>query len=378
MSKQDLPFHLLSMLKEREQKGLLRRLKTGSPPIDFCSNDYLGFSITGSLQNKIGEHAATSPKTGSTGSRLISGNSTEAEELEKKIATFHHSESALLYNSGYDANLGVFSCIPQKNDVILYDEFIHASIHDGLRLSYANRYKFKHNDVTELKELIARSKETAYNIFIAVESVYSMDGDCAPLAELAAIARANKNIYLIVDEAHAIGVFGEKGRGLCSEIGIEKDCFARIYTYGKAMGCHGAAVVGSKDLTDYLINFSRPFIYTTALPLHSVKAIDSAYDLLIEGEEQGKLKENILYFNEKAKHLAIVEKSVSAIQCLHAGSNSKAEAYERSLAEHGIYSKAIKSPTVREGTERLRLCIHAFNTKSEIDQLIKALNSLQA
>ncbi|HRH12612.1 MAG TPA: 8-amino-7-oxononanoate synthase, partial [Bacteroidia bacterium] len=125
-------------------------------------------------------------------------------------------------------------------------------------------------------------------------------------------------------------------------------------------------------------NFSRPFIYTTALPLHSVKAIDSAYDLLIEGEEQGKLKENILYFNEKAKHLAIVEKSVSAIQCLHAGSNSKAEAYERSLAEHGIYSKAIKSPTVREGTERLRLCIHAFNTKSEIDQLIKALNSLQA
>lgn len=378
MSKQDLPFHLLSMLKEREQKGLLRKLKISSLPIDFCSNDYLGFSISGKLKEKTAQHSSSSLKTGSTGSRLISGNSTEAEELEKKIAAFHHSENALLFNSGYDANLGVFSSIPQKNDVILYDEFIHASIHDGLRLSYANRYKFKHNDVAELKELIARSKETAYNIFIAVESVYSMDGDCAPLIELAAIARSNKNIYLIVDEAHAIGVFGKEGRGLCNELGVEKDCFARIYTYGKAMGCHGAAVVGSKDLVDYLINFSRPFIYTTAMPLHSVQAIHSAYDLLSEGKEQEKLKENILYFNEKAKQLAIVEKSISAIQCLHAGSNSKAEAYEKVLAQNGIYSKAIKSPTVREGTERLRLCIHAFNTKSEIDQLIKALNSLQA
>ncbi|MBK9283544.1 MAG: pyridoxal phosphate-dependent aminotransferase family protein [Sphingobacteriaceae bacterium] len=370
--RKDLPFHLMSMLSEREHKGLLRELKTDFPPIDFCSNDYLGFSVTGKLKNALVQYPDQDIKSGSTGSRLISGNSLFAEKLEAKIAAYHQSEAALIFNSGYDANLALFSSVPQKNDVVLYDELIHASIHDGIRLSYANRYKFKHNDVQEVKELILRNKDTAYNIFIAVESVYSMDGDLAPIKELIELSNLFKNVYLIVDEAHAIGVFGEQGRGLCAEPVIANQCFARLYTYGKAMGCHGAAIVCNQDLKKYLINFARSFIYTTALPAHSLRTIDVAYNLISSNKDQVKLQENINYFNSISADLFVI-KNQSAIRCLITGSNKKAEQLETKLATEGIYTKAIKSPTVKEGTERLRICIHSFNTKEEMDKLVSVL-----
>jgi 8-amino-7-oxononanoate synthase len=375
MSLSQLPEHLLKSLQERDQKGLLRKLKKEFPSIDFCSNDYLGFSKCGLLAAALQGSQSQSTQSGSTGSRLISGNSELTEAAEKHIALFHHAESALIYNSGYDANVGLFSCIPQKNDLVLFDELIHASIYDGIRLSNAAYYKFKHNNLESLQELINRHKASYTNIYIAVESVYSMDGDTAPLLEIVEICKASQRVYLIVDEAHAIGVFGKQGRGLCNALNIEKKVFARVYTYGKALGCHGATVVGSALLREYLVNFSRSFIYTTALPPHSIEAILCAYKLLIETNEQEKLQENIAYFYSKAGSIDGLIKSQSAIHSLVVGRNVRADELEALLAENNIHAKAIKSPTVREGTERVRFSLHTFNTREEIDLLIKLLKA---
>ena len=292
MSDKNIPSHLFKALIEREQKGMLRKLTTNYPVVDFCSNDYLGFSKLGLLSKKL-ETSKQETIYGSTGSRLISGNSLFIEDAEKQIALFHHAESALIFNSGYDANLGLLSSIPQKEDLILFDELVHASIHDGMRLGLAKNYKFKHNDVESLKDLVQRHQKNFKNIYVVVESVYSMDGDTAPLIEIADFIKPFENIFLIVDEAHAIGVFGNQGRGLCNALGIEKKCFARVYTYGKAMGCHGAVIVGSEVLRKYLVNFSRSFIYTTALSNHSISAILNAYQLLIETDQKDVLQNNI-------------------------------------------------------------------------------------
>jgi len=404
MHENRFPEHLLKALKEREKNGLLRTLKLNSPAIDFCSNDYLGFSKLGllkRLENQQGMTRLNPPSGGSlatgnkeqrssssaqlasnseqmfgsTGSRLITGNSELIEEAEKQIALFHHSESALIFNSGYDANVGLFSSVPQKNDLVLFDEYIHASIYDGIRLSHATHYKFKHNDLNSLSDLVNRHKANHANIFIAVESVYSMDGDTAPLREIAELYKTNNNIFLIVDEAHAIGVFGKQGRGLCSALNLEKKCFARVYTYGKAMGCHGAAVAGSEMLRKYLLNFSRPFIYTTALPAHSIEAVLNAYKLLIETNQQEILRENISYFFTKASSLNNLIKSQSAIQSLLVDNLKRAEELEKLLAANNIHAKAIKSPTVKAGFERIRICLHAYNSREEIDTLINILKS---
>lgn len=259
------PSNIQKLLNQRIENNSLRSLKNIFPTIDFCSNDYLGFT-----KINTSELTVNSLKSGSTGSRLISGNSIEIELVEKKIAKFHNAQAALIFNSGYDANLGLLSSVPQKNDLILIDELCHASIYDGIRLSNAKHFKFKHNDAIYLNELIQRHLDNFENIFIVVESVYSMDGDTAPLLEFVHLKNKLKNVFLIVDEAHALGVFGKKGKGLCNKLKIENDCFARIYTYGKAMGAHGATIVGNNDLRNFLINFCRPFIYTTALPSTSI------------------------------------------------------------------------------------------------------------
>ena len=374
MSDKNIPGHLFNSLNERQQKGTLRKLTTHFPSIDFCSNDYLGFSKLGLLSKKL-ETLNVKQETiyGSTGSRLISGNSIFIEEAEKQITLFHHAESALLFNSGYDANLGFFSSVPQKEDLVLYDELIHASVHDGIKLGRAKHFKFAHNNIAALNDLIQRHQEFQ-NIYIIVESVYSMDGDNAPLVEIIELIKDFETIFLIVDEAHAIGVFGNQGRGLCNELGIEDKCFARIYTYGKAMGCHGAAIVGSNVLRNYLINFARSFIYTTALPNHCIHAILGAYQLLIETHQQQILQNNISYFYKSSSGIKHKIESHSAIQSIVAGNNEMADELEKKLVEKNIYAKAIKSPTVKPGTERVRFCIHAFNTKEEIDLLIQILS----
>ncbi|MES2515273.1 MAG: pyridoxal phosphate-dependent aminotransferase family protein [Bacteroidota bacterium] len=369
--KKVFPSSLQKLLDQRLEKKMLRSLKTVFPHIDFSGNDYLGFSTKGYLFNEL-KTLQPSTKTGSTGSRLISGNSILFQEIENEIADFHEAESALIFNSGYDANVGLLSSVPQKGDLILSDELIHASLIDGIRLSFATHYKFKHNDVVSLIELITRHKESFNEIYVVVESIYSMDGDNAPLVELASICKQYE-LHLIVDEAHGVGVFGEKGKGLCQELNIQDHCFARIYTYGKAMGCHGASIAGSEELKHYLINFSRSFIYTTAMPEHSLLSIKAAYQLLPKTPEIEKLRNNIIYFNSRTKSDKSFIKSNSSLHCKLISGNTQVQHLEDRLAGADIFVKAIKSPTVKEGQERIRICLHSFNTTAEIDALFELL-----
>jgi 8-amino-7-oxononanoate synthase len=375
-----IPENIKALLQKRLSEGNLRKLEVNHPPIDFCSNDYLGYSKINLEEGDDANDKSGNGKSnlsGSTGSRLISGNSLQTEVLETEIAAFHSAEAALLFNSGYDANLGLLSSIAQKNDLIIYDELCHASLYDGMRLSFAKHYKFKHNQVENLKELLDRHHAGYLSVFVVVESIYSMDGDSAPLRQIAELCKAYDNCFLIVDEAHAIGVFGKDGRGLCNELSIEKDCFARIYTYGKALGAHGACVVGNKSLREYLINFARSFIYTTALPSHSVHAIRVGYQYLKVNKNRNQLSNIIDYFLESKKGINGFIESKSAIHSLVIGNKQVVDDFEKTLAEHKIYSKAIKSPTVKSGTERVRICLHAFNTKEEIDLLLSVIRENQ-
>lgn len=378
---------LSQALTDRKGDHSLRTLSKNNGLIDFCSNDYLGFSRSEILREKIRQLECEyfDAKIGSTGSRLISGNTDFCEELEGRIAKFHRAEAGLIFNSGYDANLGIFSSLPQRNDTIVYDQLVHASIRDGIRLSHARAFSFKHND---LEDLGRKLKAANGNVFVAAESIYSMDGDCAPLLEMSELCR-QYGANLIVDEAHATGVFGEKGEGKVVELGLEKRIFARLHTFGKALGCHGAIVLGSEKLRSYLINFARSFIYTTALPFHSLMTISCAYDLLESqpeadaptaqsDKERTKLKNNISYFKSKITSNVsrrMIE-SESAIQCIVIPGNESVKSVARNLQEAGYDVRPILHPTVPTGSERLRICLHAFNTEEEISCLITALKGV--
>lgn len=354
--------NLQKSLDKRASEDSLRKLKISEGMVDFCSNDYLGFA-----RKEWGDVEQSA--AGSGGSRLISGTHTEHVKFELWLAEFHNVESALVFNSGYDANLGFFSTVPKKGDTVIYDQLCHASIRDGLRLGLARSFSFKHNDVEDLKLKI---QGASGNVFVVVESVYSMDGDMAPLVEIAEVSKG-AGAYLVVDEAHATGIFGENGEGLCEELKVK--AFARVHTFGKAMGSHGAVVLGPKVLTEYLVNFCRPFIYTTALPPSSVAAAHNAFLALAESKEREKLKSNIEEFKSKFSYPGLIE-SRSAIQCVVIGGNTKCKSVARELQMAGMDVRPILHPTVAEGTERIRMCLHSFNTVEEISQLCEKLNQV--
>jgi len=348
-------------LSERQEKGTMRSLSSFDGYVDFFSNDYLGI---GKAQKNFNSFA------GSTGSRLLSGNSKEHEQAESEIANFFGSESALHFNAGYDANLGIFSAIPQKGDTILYDELIHASTRDGIRLSWANSYSFRHNDLEHLRKRLQQSQGAVY---IAVEALYSMDGDCVPLVDLIALAK-EFGAYIIMDEAHSGGVFGPEGRGYVSEFGLEDAIFIRLMTFGKAYGSHGAIVLCSQDVRNYLINFCRPFIYSTALPSYVLKYNASVVKSVEIEKRKKTLQEKIAYFRENIGVELISDES-SPIQIVEYGDIAKTKSVSEKLQKKGIAVKPIFSPAVQEGKERIRICIHAYNTKQEIDVLIKELQT---
>jgi 8-amino-7-oxononanoate synthase len=356
-----------SKLQERTIAGNLRTLKTQRAQVDFFSNDYLGI-VTNDLL------AIDNKRTGATGSRLLSGNSIEAEQLEDKIAAFHNAEAALLFNSGYDANIGLLSSIAHRHSTILYDELCHASIIDGIKLSQSPRqYKFKHNDLTELEKKL-KQFSSQREMLVAVESVYSMDGDICPLKEIIALAELY-NASIIVDEAHATGVFG---KGIVSQLRVEDKVFARVHTFGKALGCHGAVIVGSNKLKQFLINFARPFIYTTALSAYSIEAINKAYDHISQPGFSNKDLHNLIsYFRDKIVIAgnANWKDSISPIQVLILGSNEQAQKAAAALQNAGLQINPILHPTVAKGEERLRICLHSFNTKEQVDLIFETLKT---
>ena len=374
----NLPQNLSEKLKIRKQNNALRQLPNATSLTDFASNDYLGWSQSELIFDETHQLLLDRniKNNGATGSRLLSGNHQLYTETEDFIARFHQSESALIFNSGYDANVGFFSSVPQRGDLILYDELCHASIRDGIQLSKAKAYKFNHNDFEDLEQLIQRNPNTT--LYIVTETVFSMDGDCPNLEELVSVS--NKyNCYLVVDEAHALGVFGEQGEGLVQMLGLQDEIFARIMTFGKGLGCHGAAIIGSLELKSYLVNFARSFIYTTGLSPHSVAAILVGYEHLEKDLFPIlKLRENIVFFNQHKNMLSLKPlfvRSKSAIQSAIIPGNEKVKSIANQLHQKGFDVKAILSPTVPEGQERLRFCIHSYNSTEEISEVLTLLST---
>ncbi len=368
--------HFSQMLEKRKAQDALRQLTIREGFIDLCSNDYLGFAGSAQLREMIKNEydRIANNRNGSGGSRLLAGNLEYAETLEQKIAIFHGAEAGLIYNSGYDANVGLFSSIAQKGDTIIYDELIHASMHDGIKLSGASAFMFKHNDLEHLKQRLAIAEGIVY---VAVESIYSMDGDTAPLKQIVELCE-QYNAHLIVDEAHATGITPNGGKGMVLLLGLEDKIFARIHTFGKALGVHGAIILGHRQLRDFLINFSRSFIYTTALPLHSLVAINCSYELLKKSQSTiNKLRDLINYYNELiAEHSGIDRiQSESSIQCIIVPGNSNVKRLANTFLSENFDLRPILSPTVPKGKERLRVCLHAFNSKEQVDKFIKVLKT---
>lgn len=364
---------LQKKLVERKAINAFRVLKVSSQSVDFCSNDYLGIA-----KNNLLKINASNTGHGSTGSRLLSGNYRLIEESENFITNCHNAASGLIFNSGYDANIGLLSCVPQKEDVILYDELIHASARDGMRLSFATAYRFNHNNVGDLKTKLQQLRSSAKEIFVVTESVFSMDGDIAPL-ELINAACEDFEAHLIVDEAHATGVIGPHGFGLVQQLKLENKCFARLHTFGKACGAHGAIILGSEDLKEYLINFSKAFIYSTALPPSSIEAIMSSYQIFpILDNERAHLKNLIQYFKTCLKkdsgneRLKILD-SDTAIQGVIIPGNENVKALALQLQNNNLDVRPILYPSVPKLSERLRIVLHSFNSEQEITALCSAL-----
>lgn len=368
------PKKLQHKITQRVTLNSLRSLGKENLRIDFSSNDYLGFAKSEVIFNRTHQFLVdnNSKINGATGSRLLSGNHKLYTTVEKQLAKLHNSETSLIFNSGYDANIGFFSSVPQRGDIILYDELIHASIRDGIQLSNAKSFKFKHNDTKDLEEKILRfTQNNDSEIYIVTESVFSMDGDSPDLTAMSQIIKKHTNVHFVVDEAHALGVFDF---GLIQKLQLENVVFARIITFGKGLGCHGAAILGSEQLQQYLINFSRSFIYTTGLPPHALATIKIAYDKLVISDSKTRLQQNIQHFISESNRLRLnFIHSTSAIHCCIISGNEHVKSMALQLQQHGFEVKPILSPTVPTNQERLRFCLHAYNSKEEITNVLENL-----
>lgn len=401
--------NLQAVVDRRRSTGLLRTL-TVQPPgsADFCSNDYIGFArcpkLILAVDREIASRRETDKQfgTGSTGSRLLSGNSEYYEETEEMLTDFHTAESALLFNSGFDANFAFFAYVPFPGDIVIYDELVHASVREGIRAGRAQAIPFKHNQMNHLRHVLQEIvKEDAArftlngaltplavagvhetkrrNIIIAVETVYSMDGHLAPLVELCDIAD-QFGASLVADEAHGTGVYGQDGRGLANELDVESRIFCRVHTFGKGTGAHGAVVLGPTALRDYLVNYARPLIYSTSMPPHSVAVVRCAYaEMRVSANaRQRHLKDLISLFRERLQGLppGCVLQSSSPIQGLIVPGNNNCVEMASVLLQRGFYVLPIRSPTVPKGTERLRIVLHYHNTMDEINSLMDSIEEL--
>lgn len=386
---------LVAQLEKRRKISKLRTLKPSpAGSVDFSSNDFLSLSTNTQFRKDFLEALNNHDLgVGSTGSRLLDGNSAFAEQLERDIALHHGAETALLTNSGFDANVSIFTCLPQPGDIIIYDELIHASVHDGMRASRAEKMvMFKHNDVVNLRDILeaVRAESATANIFVAVESVYSMEGDIAPLTEICDLLETtskDKTAHLIVDEAHSTGIYGPNGAGIVSQLGLQKRVSVRLHTFGKALGSNGAAILCSPVVRQYMINYARPLIFTTFMSYPSLVAIRMAYDWMMQGKTvllatQLKVLIDYLWMRLKA-----VEKQADSLpdpsmlvlpkSCPESPIFALFSTVPRELASHcqaaGFVVRPVVPPTVPKNTERVRVCLHSGNTKEQVDSFIQCL-----
>jgi glycine C-acetyltransferase/8-amino-7-oxononanoate synthase len=370
-------------LAELEASGLRRRLRVidgpqgaevmldGEPVLLLCSNNYLGLADHPRLRQAAAD-AALSLGTSSGASRLISGSMSVHAELESRLAAFEGSEAALLFGSGYLANTGTIAALASRGELVFSDELNHASIIDGCRLANAETFVYRHRDTEHLEWGLRRAAGRA--ALIATDGVFSMDGDIAPLSELAELAERHR-CRLLVDEAHATGCLGPGGRGSVAAAGLTDQVDVIVGTLGKALGGYGAYVCGSAELIDYLVNSARPFIFSTAPPPPAVAAAGAALELLSESPERvERLRANADALREalRAEGLEPIGSDTQIVPLVIGEADDAMALCERLLAE-GVFAQAIRPPTVPPGTCRLRLTTMATHRVADLRQAAKLI-----
>lgn len=374
--------NITSRLKEIEDKGLKRELlfieQAGvrfqykeKECLNFSSNDYLDLST----DLRVKEVAKTSIDKwgiGATGSRLMSGSLQPHKLLEQKIAQWIGYESALVFGSGFLTNLGVISTICKKEDLVLFDRLNHASLIDGVRMSEAKWKRYKHKDLRDLEKLLEKYKDVKGRIFVVTDSVFSMDGDIAPVREISELTK-KYNAFLIVDEAHAIGVFGKNGAGVCNEQNIRPDIITE--TLSKALGGYGGFAVCSFQIKQLFINKARSFIYSTALPPVCLDAGIKAIEIIEkEGSLGAKALKQAKFFHEQLKTAGFkLLPFESLIIPVFVGDNEKVVEFSQELFEKGVFVKAIRPPTVPIGTSRIRISVGLGHKKKALEKALSTI-----
>lgn len=358
---------------ERLKTGFRHRCLSLPRGIDFTSNDYLGLARHPALRRAVADALDADAPAGSTGSRLLRGHHPEHAELESFAAAFFGAERALYFSTGFLANFALFTTLPHRHDAIVYDEFVHASVKEGVHAGHASAIKVPHNDVGAFEDAIVRARRAgARDIWIAVESVYSMDGDIAPVDDLHALARVHDAV-LIVDEAHASGIFGPTGRGFTE--GRYDERLITLHTCGKALGVAGGLLCGPAVAMEYLINAARPFIYSTAPPPYVAAAVRRALRLVDEEPWRRDRLRQLASFAGRRLAEALGGRVAGGTQIIPVvlGEESRAIAAAEALQRERCDVRAIRPPTVPAGTSRLRVSIGVDRTEAEIEALGAAL-----
>jgi len=356
-----------------QERGRLRQLALPAG-CDFTSNDYIALADSQDLKDAVRSALDRGVAIGAGGSRLLRGNCPEHESLEADAAAFFGSETALYFSSGFSANTALFAALPQRGDLVVHDALIHASAHDGMRAGRAEMVEAAHNDANAVEDKIRGWRAAGHKgrPWIAVESLYSMDGDRAPLGDLAAIAERHDGI-LVVDEAHATGVFGPDGRGLGGLL-EGRDNVVSIHTCGKALGTSGALLCGPKILRDFMVNYSRPFIFSTAPSPLIAASVRAALRLCKEQpQRREQLAALISFANTAIETRCGVKPSGSQIIPVVVGSDKRATALASSMRGYGYDIRAIRPPTVPEGTARLRIALTLHASQELVNEMIEAL-----
>jgi len=376
----DLPERCVAGRIARDLDGLRAQAQfrtLESPPgVNLSSNDYLGLAHDPRLKQATLEAVTRAEAMGGTGSRLLSGNAAEWEALESRFAEFAGTEAALYFSSGYAANIGLLSSLLKPGDIVFSDAHNHASLIDGIRLSHAEKIIYPHRDLQFLENSLRAHAGAPGARVIVTESVFSMEGDVAPLDALVRLAK-RFGAEVVLDEAHATGVCGPSGRGIAAELGVERDPFAIVHTCGKALGSAGAFVCGSRALRDYLINHARTFIFSTAMPPYLTGQIHAALDLVIEADSAREHLGEIASLLRDGLAAAGLDTGTSATHIVRVllRSNEAALHVAGELQHSGFAVRAIRPPTVPPGTARLRISLTSRITRDDVQRLVAAIEA---
>ncbi len=379
---------LKDQLLELQEKGLLRSLRTlsssqgreivldGRIVLNFCSNDYLGLAADIRIVEAVA-NALKSRGFGAGASRLMCGNFDEHSALESELAVFKKTEAALIFSTGYMANVGIIPSLVGREDVVFSDRLNHASIVDGIILSRAAMKRYSHNDMSCLEDRLAAARNARRRL-IVTDSVFSMDGDIAPLKELVALSR-RYDAWLMVDEAHAFGVFGSSGAGMAEELGVTEGIHVQMGTLSKAAGSFGAYAAGSRVLIDYILNTARSGIFSTALPPSVAQASRQALRLIREESDRRiRLRASSLFLRRRLQSLGLdVPEGITPIIPVLLGDTRRAVSWSKALLKAGIFVSAIRPPTIPEGSARLRVTVTAAHTDSDLEHCASAFRRIK-